>query len=82
MHGSDEEVDDPPEVDSDDDLSDDGRKEIPEEVRRLPSLWNWSASSLSLITCHCPACKAITCDKIIGKHALYVLHGGYVNIFQ
>lgn len=49
MHGSDEEVDDPPEVDSDDDLSDDGRKEIPEEVRRLSSLWNWSASSLSLM---------------------------------
>lgn len=32
MHGSDEEVDDPPEVDSDEDLTDDGRKQIHEEV--------------------------------------------------
>ena len=32
VHGSDEEVDDPPEMDSDDDLSDDGRKQIQEEV--------------------------------------------------
>ncbi|KAI8524104.1 hypothetical protein RHMOL_Rhmol13G0123600 [Rhododendron molle] len=32
VHGSDEEVDDPPEVNSDDDLSDDGQKEIPEEM--------------------------------------------------
>lgn len=34
MHGSDEEVDDPPEVDSDEDLSDDGRKQFHEEVRK------------------------------------------------
>ncbi|KAL6967186.1 hypothetical protein U1Q18_032988 [Sarracenia purpurea var. burkii] len=32
VHGSDEEVDDPPEVDSDEDLSDDGRKQINEEM--------------------------------------------------
>ena len=32
VHGSDEEVDDPPEVGSDDDLSDDGDKEVDEEV--------------------------------------------------
>lgn len=32
MHGSDEEIDDPPEAGSDDDLSDDGDKEILEEV--------------------------------------------------
>lgn len=32
MFGSDEEVDDPPEVDSDEDLSDDGNKLIHEEV--------------------------------------------------
>ena len=33
VFGSDEEVDDPPEVDSDEDLSDDGNKQIHEEVR-------------------------------------------------
>ncbi|XP_057473014.1 P-loop NTPase domain-containing protein LPA1 homolog 2 isoform X1 [Actinidia eriantha] len=32
VHGSDEEVDDPPEVDSDEDLSDDGRKQLHEEM--------------------------------------------------
>lgn len=32
MHGSDEEADDPPEVDSDEDLSDDGDKHVHEEV--------------------------------------------------
>lgn len=32
VHGSDEEVDDPPEVDSDDDLSDDGDNHDHEEV--------------------------------------------------
>lgn len=32
MHGSDEEIDDPPEAGSDDDLSDDVDKEILEEV--------------------------------------------------
>ncbi|XP_022732006.1 P-loop NTPase domain-containing protein LPA1 homolog 1-like isoform X2 [Durio zibethinus] len=32
VHGSDEEVDDPPEVDSDEDLSDDGDKQVHEEV--------------------------------------------------
>ncbi|KAA8544100.1 hypothetical protein F0562_022112 [Nyssa sinensis] len=32
VHGSDEEVDDPPEVDSDEDLSDDGQKQIHEEM--------------------------------------------------
>lgn len=34
MHGSDEEIDDPPEVDSDEDLSDDSRKQFHEEVRK------------------------------------------------
>lgn len=33
MHGSDEEVDDPPEVDSDEDYSDDGDEHVHEEVR-------------------------------------------------
>ncbi|KAL6979370.1 hypothetical protein U1Q18_021035 [Sarracenia purpurea var. burkii] len=32
VHGSDEEVDDPPEVDSDEDVSDDGRKQLHEEM--------------------------------------------------
>lgn len=32
MHGSDEEIDDPPEIDSDEDLSDDGSKHFHEEV--------------------------------------------------
>jgi len=31
VHCSDEEVDDPPQVDSNEDLSDDGQKEIPGE---------------------------------------------------
>lgn len=44
MHGSDEEVDDPPEVDSDEDLSDDGRKQFHEEVR-VQSFENYYASS-------------------------------------
>lgn len=35
MFGSDEEVDDPPEGDSDEDLSDDGHKQILEEVLKL-----------------------------------------------
>lgn len=35
MHGSDEEVDDTPEVDSDEDFSDDGRKQIDEEVGKV-----------------------------------------------
>ena len=34
VQGSDEEVDEPPEVDSDEDLSDDNRKQIHEEVRK------------------------------------------------
>lgn len=38
MHGSDDEVDDPPEVDSDEDLSDDGRKQIHEEVSKVVAL--------------------------------------------
>lgn len=32
MHGSDEEIDDPPEADSDEDLSDDIDKQVHEEV--------------------------------------------------
>lgn len=32
MHGSDEEIDDPPEVDSDEDLTDDGLEQNQEEV--------------------------------------------------
>lgn len=32
MHGSDEEVDDPPDAGSDEDLSDDGNKQVLEEV--------------------------------------------------
>lgn len=32
MHGSDEEIDDPPEAGSEDDLSDDNDKEVLEEV--------------------------------------------------
>lgn len=34
MHGSDEEIDDPPEVDSDEDLSDDGHEQNQEEVQK------------------------------------------------